>query len=128
MGSAISQGINIVVETSYQSEYSDPSNNEFLFAYKITITNNNSYAVKLLRRHWFIIDSNGTSKEVEGEGVVGNQPVIFPSESYQYISSCILKSEIGKMNGTYLMENVENKTTFQASIPAFMLEVPSKLN
>jgi ApaG protein len=128
MSSTISQGINIAVETFYQSEYSNPANNEYLFAYKIIITNNNSFAVKLLRRHWFILDSNGSSKEVEGEGVVGNQPLIFPTESYQYISSCILKSEIGKMHGNYLMENAQNKTTFKAIIPEFMLEVPSKLN
>jgi ApaG protein len=128
MNSAISQGINILVETSYQSEYSNPTNNEFLFVYKITITNHNHFAVKLLRRHWFISDSNGATKEVEGEGVVGNQPIIFPSESYQYISSCILNSEIGKMQGNYLMENLQNKLTFKATIPIFMLEAPSKLN
>lgn len=128
MNSKISGGVKISVETFYQSEYSNPINNEFMFAYKITIENNNDFPVKLLRRRWHINDSNGSVKEVEGEGVVGVQPVIAPATSYQYISGCNLRSEIGKMHGTYLLENQHNKKTFNVIIPAFLLEAPLKMN
>jgi ApaG protein len=128
MNSKISGGVKISVETSYQSEYSNPLNNEFMFAYKITIENNNDFPVKLLRRRWNIFDSNGSVKEVEGEGVVGVQPIIPSAGSYQYISGCNLRSEIGKMQGTYLLENQHNKKTFNVIIPAFLMAAPFKLN
>ena len=83
MNSKISSGVAIKVDTNYQPEYSNPLNHEFMFAYKITIENQNNFPVKLLRRRWSIIDSNGIIKEVEGEGVVGVQPVIAPSGTYQ---------------------------------------------
>jgi len=128
MVSKISEGIKISVETYYQPDYSNPVNNEFMFAYKITIENNNIFPVKLLSRHWYIYDSNGSLREVEGEGVVGVQPQINPGEQYQYISGCNLRTEIGKMHGTYLMENIANKKTFTATIPAFQMNTPFKLN
>jgi ApaG protein len=128
MISKISEGITISVETYYQPEYSNPVNSEFMFAYRITIENNNAFPVKLLRRHWFIYDSNGSMREVEGEGVVGVQPQINPGDAYQYVSGCNLRSEIGKMSGTYLMENINNERTFDAVIPAFDMCAPFKLN
>jgi ApaG protein len=128
MTSKVSEGITISVETYYQPDYSNPVNGEFMFAYRITIENNNSFTVKLLRRHWFIYDSNGSQREVEGEGVVGVQPQINPGESYQYISGCNLRSEIGKMQGTYLIENISNKKTFDVLIPVFVMTAPFKLN
>jgi len=128
MISKISGGVKISVETFYQPEYSNPLNSEFMFAYKITIENNNEFPVKLLRRHWHIYDSDGSTREVEGEGVVGIQPVIDPTASYQYISGCNLRSEIGKMHGTYLLENVNNKKTFEVLIPSFEMHAPFKMN
>lgn len=128
MVSKISQGIKITVETLYQPDYSNPVNNEFMFAYKIIIENHNTYPVKLLSRHWYIYDSNGSLREVEGEGVVGVQPQINPGEQYQYISGCNLRTEMGKMHGTYLMENVNNKKNFTAVVPSFQMTCPSKLN
>lgn len=128
MSSKISGGVTVSVETFYQPEYSNPMNSEFMFAYKITIENNNDFPVKLLRRHWHIYDSDGSVREVEGEGVVGIQPVIAPAASYQYVSGCNLRSEIGKMKGTYLLENVNNKKTFDATIPAFEMHAPFKMN
>ncbi len=128
MNSKISGGVKVSVETFYQSEYSNPVNSEFMFAYKITIENSNEFPVKLLRRRWTIYDSNGTIKEVEGEGVVGVQPVIPPASSYQYISGCNLRTEMGKMQGTYLLENLNNKKHFHVLIPAFLLEAPFKMN
>jgi ApaG protein len=128
MVSKISEGIKISVETYYQPDYSNPVNNEFMFAYKIIIENNNAFPVKLLSRHWHIYDSNGSLREVEGEGVVGVQPQINPGEFYQYISGCNLRTEIGKMYGTYLMENINNKKTFSVAIPSFQMNTPFKLN
>lgn len=128
MTSKISGGVKISVETFYQPEYSNPLNSEFMFAYKITIENNNIFPVQLLSRHWDIFDSNGSKREVEGEGVVGVQPVINPGTSYQYVSGCNLRSEMGRMAGTYLVENTLNKTVFTVVIPSFDLQAPFKMN
>jgi len=128
MVSKISEGVQISVETFYQSDYSNPMNNEFMFAYRITIENHNPFTVKLLRRHWYIFDSNSEHREVEGEGVVGVQPVLKPGEHFQYVSGCNLKTEMGKMNGYYTMENQNNKETFSVKIPSFEMIVPGKMN
>ncbi|MEP6711564.1 MAG: Co2+/Mg2+ efflux protein ApaG [Ferruginibacter sp.] len=128
MTSKISGGVKITVETFYQPEYSNPLNGEFMFAYKITLENNNAFPIKLMRRHWHIYDSNGSMREVEGEGVVGVQPLINPGASYQYISGCNLRSEMGKMLGTYLIENIHNQRTFNVTIPSFEMYAPFKMN
>jgi len=128
MVSKISAGIEVSIETFYQPDYSNPLNREFMFAYRITLHNHNPFTVQLHRRHWFIIDSNGTTREVEGEGVVGVQPTLQPGEKYQYVSGCNLQTEMNKMYGTYLMENLENKTFFEVNIPEFEMEAPFKLN
>lgn len=128
MVSKISDGVKISVETFYQPEYSNQLNSEFMFAYRITIENHNSYPVKLLRRFWNIFDSNGSYKEVDGEGVVGVQPIIQPGDQYQYVSGCNLKTEMGKMSGNYLMENLHNKKQFKANIPLFEMIAPFKVN
>lgn len=116
------------VETFYQPDYSNPVSGEYMFAYRITIENHNGFPVKLHRRHWYIIDSNGTTREVEGEGVVGVQPVLQPGEKYQYVSGCNLRTEFGKMHGTYTMENLHNKQSFEVNIPVFEMIVPFKMN
>lgn len=128
MVSKISEGVEISVETFYQSDYSNPVNNEFMFAYRITIENHNSFPLQLLKRHWFIFDSNGEQREVEGEGVVGVQPVLNAGEQFQYVSGCNLRTEMGKMHGVYVMENVEDKTLVEVKIPPFEMIVPQKLN
>jgi ApaG protein len=128
MISKISEGIEISVETFYQPDYSNPVSGEYMFAYRITIDNHNSFPVKLHRRHWNIFDSNGSQREVEGEGVVGVQPTMQPGERYQYVSGCNLRTEMGKMFGTYLMENLNTKTTFDVNIPTFEMIVPFKMN
>lgn len=128
MVSRITEGVKVTVESFYQPDYSNPLANEFMFAYRITIENGNLFPVKLLRRHWHIFDSNAQKREVEGEGVVGVQPQINPGEQYQYISGCNLKSEMGKMEGTYLMENLANNQSIIVKIPPFFLIVPHKLN
>ncbi|MEO8721114.1 MAG: Co2+/Mg2+ efflux protein ApaG [Ginsengibacter sp.] len=128
MVSKISEGVTVSVEIYYQPEYSNSANNEYMFAYRITLENNNSFPVQLLRRHWYIFDSTTEHREVEGEGVIGVQPVINSGEKYQYVSGCNLRSEMGKMHGLYFMENLLNKRSFTINIPAFEMIVPSKLN
>jgi ApaG protein len=128
MVSKISEGVEVSVEIFYQSDYSKPLNQEFMFAYRVTIENHNTFSIKLLRRHWFIFDSNGEHKEVEGEGVIGIQPILKSNENYQYVSGCNLKTEMGKMHGTYLMENQNNKERFYVKIPSFDMIVPFKNN
>lgn len=124
----VTEGVSIRVETFYQPAQSSPLTSEYLFAYRITIENLTEYPVKLLSRHWHIIDSNGTHREVEGEGVIGQQPTIGAGDSYQYTSAVNLNSEIGKMYGTYLVENLFNKRKLTVNIPEFQLLVPAKMN
>jgi ApaG protein len=128
MVSKISEGVEVSVETYYQPDYSNPVASEFMFAYRITLENHNNFPVKLHRRHWYIIDSNGSHREVEGDGVVGVQPIIQPGEKYHYVSGCNLRTELGKMYGTYEMENLFNKSTFEVNIPVFEMIVPFKMN
>ena len=128
MVSKISEGVEISVEIFYQENLSNVLDNEFTFAYRITIENLNNFTIQLLRRHWFIFDSNGENSEVEGEGVVGDQPVIEPGQKYQYMSGCNLKTDMGKMYGQYLMVNLKNHVTFYVNIPPFEMIVPFKNN
>ncbi|WP_442589634.1 Co2+/Mg2+ efflux protein ApaG [Pedobacter sp. AW31-3R] len=128
MVTSITQGIKISVDTVYQDEYSNPDQEHFMFAYQITIENLSDYAVQLMRRQWFIFDSNGTQREVEGEGVVGLQPTIAAGESYSYVSGCNLNTEIGSMSGKYLMQRLVDQTELTVDIPEFQLIVPYRLN
>ncbi len=124
----VTEGVNIMVETFYQAGQSNPLTSQYLFAYRITIENLTIHPVKLISRHWHIIDSNGTHREVEGEGVIGQQPVIGPGDSYRYTSAANLQSDMGKMYGSYLMENLFNKKKLRIAIPEFQLIVPVKMN
>lgn len=124
----ISKGISISVAVFYQEKQSNPANSNYLFAYRITIENLSEYPIQILSRHWHIIDANGSQREVKGEGIVGAQPVLAPSEIYQYVSAVNLESEMGKMLGEYTIENKYNKSRFPVSIPEFNLIAPAKLN
>lgn len=128
MANKISEGVEVSVETFYQPDYSNPLSGEYMFAYRITIENHNNFPVKLHRRHWHIFDSNGSYREVEGEGVVGVQPILNSGERYQYVSGCNLRTEMGKMYGAYTMENLNNKLNFEVNIPIFEMIVPFKMN
>ena len=128
MVTEITEGVKVSVATYYQPEYSSPGQYHYVFTYKILIENHSEHTVQLLKRHWFIFDSNGTVREVEGDGVVGQQPVLEPGESHEYVSGCNLKTEIGKMKGTYLMERVVDGKRFKVNITQFSMIVPYKLN
>jgi len=128
MVTAITQGVKISVETDYQDEYSNPASEHFMFSYRINIENLSDYAIQLKRRQWFIFDSNGSQREVEGEGVVGLQPIIEPGNSHSYVSGCHLTTDMGSMSGNYLMQRLADDTEFIVDIPEFNLIVPYRLN
>ncbi|MBB3836657.1 MULTISPECIES: Co2+/Mg2+ efflux protein ApaG [Runella] len=128
MTSAITEGVRVSVMTQYQPEYSSPAQAHFVFTYRITIENHSEHTVQLLRRHWHIFDSNGTIREVEGEGVVGQQPTLEPGEIHEYVSGCNLRTSIGKMVGTYLMERLVDGKQFNVAIPEFTMIAPYRLN
>ncbi|MDN3586654.1 Co2+/Mg2+ efflux protein ApaG [Pedobacter aquatilis] len=128
MVTAITDGVQVSVETIYQPEYSNPANEHFMFAYRIEISNLSDYPVQLMRRQWFIFDSNSSRREVEGEGVVGLQPIIQPGESHVYVSGCNLKTDMGSMQGTYLMNRLVDDAEFEVEIPEFQLIAPYRLN
>ncbi|GAB1447989.1 MAG: Co2+/Mg2+ efflux protein ApaG [Bacteroidetes bacterium] len=125
---AITHNVKISVETFYQSQAAVDPSARHMFAYRIRIQNQGEHTIRLLRRHWYIIDPINGNYEVEGEGVVGKQPVLEPGESHQYISGCALGGELGKMYGTYLMERQFDGKLFEVEIPAFQLVVPFVLN
>lgn len=124
----ITEGISITVETFYNNEQSNPVLGEYNFAYRVSIDNYADFPIRLLRRHWRIFDSNGQYREVEGEGVVGQQPVLEPGESFQYVSGASIRTDMGKMHGSYQMENMLNKKLLQVEIPEFELVAPQKMN
>lgn len=128
METLITSGVEVKVETFYQQAYSNPVSDEFVYSYRITIFNHNSYAVQLLRRVWIISDANSDVRTVEGEGVVGRQPVLYPGDSYQYVSGCTLNTAIGKMEGLYIFENKVASKEFEVKIPVFKLVAPAILN
>ncbi|TAE87947.1 MAG: Co2+/Mg2+ efflux protein ApaG [Bacteroidetes bacterium] len=128
MPTAITNDVKITVEVAYQNSTVSSPNHEHMFAYRITIQNKGEYTIKLLRRHWFINDLNVAKNEVEGEGIVGLQPVLEPGETHQYVSGCAIRSDIGLMHGTYLMERQLDGELFKVAIPKFNLIAPFRLN
>jgi len=128
MPTAITNDIKITVETSYQQPRMQMPDSDYTFAYRITIENHSEHTIKLLKRHWYIIDSLNDKTEVEGDGVVGIQPQLEPGESHQYISGCAIRSDIGKMFGTYLMERQFDGKLFEVKIPEFKLIAPFRMN
>lgn len=128
MVTEITKGIKVSVETEYQPSYSSPSQHHYVFTYKITIENGGEFTIQLKRRRWKIHDAGFMTREVEGEGVVGQQPVLEPGETHSYVSGCNLKSGIGKMVGIYLMERIVDGTSFPVNIPEFSMVAPMRLN
>lgn len=121
-------GIKVSVETFFQPEESDALQPQFIFAYRVTITNESEHIIQVKKRHWHIIEADGSKREVEGEGVVGEQPLLNQGQSYTYISGCNLFHEIGKMFGTYTVVRISDGKTIKVTIPAFYMIVPYKLN
>lgn len=123
MYSRVTQDIQITVLTEFVPERSDANQATYFWAYTIEIANQGRQTVQLTERHWKITDANGRLEEVRGPGVVGEQPVLKPGESFRYTSGCPLRTPSGIMTGTYRMVS-ESGDTFEAEIPVFSLDSP----
>jgi ApaG protein len=121
MVSAITKGIQVSVETTYQPDFSNPQQHHYVFTYKVRIENKSSHTVQLLRRRWEIYDATESRKIVEGDGVVGQQPILEPGEFHTYVSGCNLKSGIGKMHGSFTLEKLMDGKLLEIVIPEFQL-------
>jgi ApaG protein len=119
--------ISVVPKASYLADQSDPDQEKFVFAYTITITNTGDVAAQLVSRHWIITDAEHKVQEVKGLGVVGQQPLLKPGESFEYTSGASIATSVGTMRGSYQMR-AEDGRTFDAPIPPFTLSVPRTLH
>jgi ApaG protein len=119
--------ITVLPKAQYVADQSDPDRQHYVFAYTIRITNTGTIAAKLLSRHWVITDADARVQEVRGEGVVGQQPLIRPGESFEYTSGTALATAVGTMRGSYRMV-AEDGQPFDAPIPQFTLSAPRTLH
>lgn len=117
----------IKVISEYIKEQSNAAQNRFVFSYTITIKNTSDLSFQLISRHWLINDANNKTEEVYGDGVVGEQPVILPGQTYRYSSGCVLETEMGTMEGRYFMLS-EMAGEFEVTIPKFLLSVPRTIH
>ncbi len=119
--------IDVQVETTYVAEHSEPDEDRFVFAYTITLVNRGSVTAQLISRHWYITDAEDRTEEVEGEGVVGEQPILKPGEGFRYTSGAVIETPVGTMHGTYQMI-ADDGREFAATIPRFVLSAPRTLH
>lgn len=119
--------IRVDVATQYVPEQSDPEDNRYTFAYTITIANTGTIAAQLISRHWIITDAENQVQEVRGLGVVGQQPLLQPAQSFEYTSGCVLATPVGSMRGSYQL-TAEDGTQFEAPITEFVLSMPRVLH
>jgi len=128
MSTLITSGIQISVTTNFRPDLSDITTTEYFFNYHIDIQNMNAFDVQLISRDWYIFDSLSDARYVSGAGVIGEQPILKPDDSFRYTSGCDLRSELGMMKGFYTFKNLEDGTLFEVFVPTFLLEYPKKLN
>ncbi len=121
------RGVKVRVESFYVPDRSDPEDGTWFFGYRVAIRNEGEQVVQLLSRHWVITDAEGRVEEVQGPGVIGEQPVLAPGESFQYVSACPLATSFGTMHGTYTM-TTESGDRFDAKVGAFALSEPYAVN
>jgi ApaG protein len=127
MPTAVTQGVRVTVESAYLEDRSSPEENTYAFAYTVTIENEGGTRVQLRRRHWIITDGDGKVEEVEGPGVVGEQPVLDPGDAHSYTSGAVIRTPVGSMEGTYEMHEAGGRV-FKAQIPRFPLHMPGVLH
>ncbi|MDX1319919.1 MAG: Co2+/Mg2+ efflux protein ApaG [Oceanospirillum sp.] len=118
---AVASLVTLKVEPRFIKHDTAEERDQYVFSYKVTITNNNATSIKLVSRSWVITDGNGKVNEVKGKGVVGQQPVIAPGESYSYTSGAIFPTPLGFMQGFYEMQDIEFDCPLQVDIPAFRM-------
>ena len=117
----------VEVVPRFVAEQSNPDDDEYVFAYTVTIRNTGQIAAQLVSRHWIITDADGHVEEVRGAGVVGEQPLLAPGQTFQYTSGCPLPTPVGSMRGSYQCV-AEDGTRFDAPIPEFVLSMPRTLH
>jgi len=120
---ATTRGVTVRVAPTFLAEQSEPEEGRWAWAYHVRLENEGEAAVQLLSRHWIITDASGRVEEVRGPGVVGEQPVIEPGRSFDYVSGCPLPTPSGLMRGTYQMVDADGDR-FDVQIPAFSLDSP----
>lgn len=117
----------VSVRPQFVPEHSNPDEEKFLFAYTVTIRNTGDVTAQLISRHWVITDAHNKVEEVQGLGVVGEQPVLQPGEAFEYTSGCPIATPVGSMRGSYQCV-AEDGTRFEAPIPEFLLSMPRTLH
>lgn len=127
MSDTTTQGIRVQAESLYDEDRSAPQENYYFFAYRVRISNVGTETAQLLSREWIITDATGYQQQVQGPGVVGEQPVLAPGEAFEYTSFCPISTPVGSMHGTYRMTR-EGGETFDAVIAPFSLAVPHSVN
>jgi ApaG protein len=120
----VTRGVRVTIRPFYLADQSEPSDGRYVWAYKVQIENLGRATVQLLKRSWIITDGMGREMRVHGEGVVGEQPILEPGESFDYTSGTPLPTPSGFMRGTYHMVVVETGEEFDAAVPAFSLDSP----
>lgn len=126
MPSQVTENIRITVASTYLDDRSSPDEHSFAFAYEVSIANQGHGRVQLMRRHWIITDGDGEVREVEGPGVVGEQPVLEDGQTHRYTSGAVLRTPVGTMEGSYEMREPDGRV-FRAIIPRFALQKPGVL-
>jgi len=127
MSDTTTRGIRIQVDSRYDAERSAPQESYYFFIYRVRISNLGEETAQLLSREWFILDGKGQVQRVQGDGVVGEQPVLEPGDTFEYSSFCPLTTPVGSMYGSYRMM-VESGECFEAKIETFALSVPHAVN
>lgn len=127
MYKAVTRAIEVKVEPRFMPDRSSADEHVFFWAYRIVIANHGTETVQLRRRHWIITDATGGVREVEGEGVVGSQPLLHPGDSFEYTSGCVLETPHGAMHGSYMMLRPDGRC-FEALIEPFVLAIPQAMN
>lgn len=131
MTSLTTQDITVSAQSTYQRQYSDPFKERFVYAYRIRVQNDSGRSIQLLSRAWEVIDATGGRRFVEGEGVVGQQPLILPGQSYEYTSWVQFETPLGAMRGSYVMQRTDRRgreELIQVEVPRFLHVCPDILN
>jgi len=124
----ITKGIKVSVQSKFEGAFYKNAALHFAFAYNVTIENQGKDAVQLTHRHWDILDALNREETVDGEGVIGQKPVLMPGDKHTYSSGCILAGPIGAMKGHYHMVNFATTAKFKVAIPTFILSAPFAIN
>ncbi|MDR5866574.1 Co2+/Mg2+ efflux protein ApaG [Halomonas koreensis] len=125
---ALGEGIRVDVEPAFREDESDPEEGRFVFSYTITVHNHSGHSMQLLARHWKITQSSGEVQEVRGKGVVGQQPLIGPGQTFRYTSRAILDGPVGVMEGAFTCVDTASQRPFEVAVAPFRLAGPNQVH